>query len=102
MEQIEECSQIKNNSIRLIEYLKTANASVLAECYALDSPLKFRSIWVPTVEKSSVVGAFLTETPEKIYNSNKAPAMDAMFSMTTTVIILNNEKKNVWNFKINE
>lgn len=58
-----------------------ANTYVLAKCFILKSPFLFQ----PTIESSSVVGAFLTKMPEEIYNSNEAPAMDTMFSLTTEV-----------------
>lgn len=87
LQQAYECSNT-NNSVDLMQYLKTANGSVLAECYALKSTTLFRSIWEPTVENSSVRGAFITKTPEEILKSNEAPVMDTMFSITTTVNIL--------------
>lgn len=90
LQQAHDCSHA-NNSTELIEHLKTANASVLAECYALQSPYYFHSVWSPSIESSSVVGAFQTKTPEEIYNSNEAPIMDTMFSMSTAVNI---QKKN--------
>lgn len=90
LHEAQECSKT-NNPAELVQYLKTENASVLAECYALKSPEFFRSIWAATVERSSVVGAFLTKTPEEIYKSNEAPVMDTMFSLTTAVNILKNK-----------
>lgn len=83
LEQIQECSKI-HKMTELIKYLKTANSSVLLQCYALQIT-RFRSIWLPTIEDPSVFGAFMTKTPEEIYKSNEAPAMDAMFSFTTQV-----------------
>lgn len=84
--QIQECSRI-NDTTKLIEFLKVANASELSECYAI-KPTYFQTIWVPTIESASVVGAFLTKMPEEIYNSNEAPVMDTMLSLTTQVFFL--------------
>lgn len=75
--QIPNCTHT-NDTKKMIEYLKTANASVLLNNCSVPE-------WIPTIESSHVKGAFLTESPEKIYNSTKAPIMDAMFSFTSKV-----------------
>lgn len=71
---------------KLVEYLKTANEHVLRTF----SPFNPKSgslltPWVPTVERANISGAFLTKTPEEIYNSNEAPAMDTMFTFNAQV-----------------
>lgn len=67
---------------KLIEYLKTANLSSLIKCNILDTDFKG---WLPTIERSNAPGAFLTKTPVEIYNSDEAPVLDAMFSVTSQV-----------------
>lgn len=83
MQQIQECSQTRD-SVKLFEFVKMANVSVLDECFASKSMLFFQ----PTIESPSITGAFLTKTPEEIYNLGEAPEMDAMFSVTTQVIMI--------------
>lgn len=75
---------------KLIEYLRTASLSSLIECNILDTDFKG---WLPTIEASNVPGAFLTKTPDEIYNSDEAPVLDAMFSVTSQVFIIIEVKK---------
>lgn len=83
LEQVRECSG-KFELVDLIDYLKTANSTVLLSCYAIRAN-RFRTVWLPTVESPWVVDAFMTKTPEEIMRSSEAPAMDLMASTTTHV-----------------
>lgn len=66
----------------LIAFLTTANVSSLIKCNILDADFKG---WLPTIEQSNVPAAFLTKTPDEIYNSDEAPIIDAMYSVTSQV-----------------
>lgn len=82
VDKVKECSGIADNN-RLIEYLKTAESSALSKCYRLEK--EFITTWIPTVEPPETVGAFLTKTPDEIYDSDEAPTIDALFSFTFQV-----------------
>lgn len=70
----------------LVDYLKTANAQNLAASMPTSNTEILLSFpWVPTIENSATRGAFLTQRPEDIYNSDEAPIMDAMFTFTSEV-----------------
>lgn len=81
LQHAKKCFRIHDTE-KLIEYLKTSNLSSLIECNILDTDFKG---WLPTIEHSNAPAAFLTKTPDEIYNSNEAPALDAMFSVTSQV-----------------
>lgn len=70
---------------RLIDHLKVANASTLSQCDPLIYPGGITAKWVPTIESRNTKGAFFTESPDDIYSSGEAPAMDSMFSFTNQV-----------------
>lgn len=82
------------DSVKLIEYLKMANPTILTKFFTLKMPFVFQ----PTIESSSINGAFLSKTPEDIYNSNEAPAIDTMFSLTTDVITKFQKEKKFFQF----
>lgn len=70
----------------LIDYLKIADEYVLRTISPFDSKLgSLLTTWVPTIERANIKGAFLTKTPEEIYNSSEAPVMDTMFTFNTQV-----------------
>lgn len=81
---------------KLIEYLKTTDTNTLANCSKADTLGTTLLVvpWAPTIENPSTKGAFITKTPEGIYNSDKAPTMDAMFSFDSQV--------NRAHFKLNQ
>lgn len=80
LQKAHECFQI-NEMDKLIKYLKTTNSSTLVKCYPSPSPA-----WVPTIENSRAVGAFLTQTSDEIYGSNKVSPLDTMFSFNSQVL----------------
>lgn len=82
---IQECFKIKEMS-SLVDYLKTANASTLNQCYRLEFPGEMLPTWVPTIERVGTKGAFFEKTPDEIYSSSEAPIMDTMFSFTSQVL----------------
>lgn len=73
-----------NEMSKIIEYLKTEDSRTLIEWPSTQPESEYK-VWVPTIEKSSTNGAFLTKTPEEIYNSIDAPIMDSMFSFMSQV-----------------
>ena len=77
VDELQECLQTKKTGNQLSEYLKTAKNSALSNCNYLS--------YVPVYESSDTKGAFISETPDEIYNSTKAPVMDAMFSYNSQV-----------------
>lgn len=66
-----------NQMDRLIDYMKTTNSSNFVQC---DKPINH-----PAIESSSTKGAFLTQTPEEIYSSDKPPILDVMFGFNSKV-----------------
>ncbi len=85
LQQMKEFSKIDEED-KLIEYLKTADSCVLSAFYPPSATGKTLYVpWVPTIEDSNTVGAFITKTPEEIYHSDKAPIMDTMFSIASKV-----------------
>lgn len=83
---LQEYTEISDTDV-LLEYLKIADADFLRACSPFNSKLgTLITPWVPTVERENINRAFLTKTPEEIYNSNQAPAMDTMFTFNTQVI----------------
>lgn len=93
-QQIQECLQIFEVN-DLIENLKTQNTTVLARCQPYKFPADVDLFWAPVIENVHTSGAFLTNTPEEIYNSDKAPSMDAVFSFNSQVTFRNLSWANV-------
>lgn len=83
---LQNCTQLDDIE-QIVEYLKTTDmASILYGCYPLKSfSERFWYIWVPTIEAPTTPGAFLTKTPNEIYNSTERPVMDAMFNFMAEV-----------------
>lgn len=77
-----------NDTDRLIEHLKIVNDTVVARCYTIPVPGDLNLVWTPTIERNTTHGAFLTEAPEHIYKSGKAPRMDVVFSFNSQEYIL--------------
>lgn len=75
-----------NDIEELIEYLKIADSEFLSTQYAFNTTETLTYPFVPTIESPNTVGAFITETPDEIYNSGETPAMDTMFSFTSKVL----------------
>lgn len=71
----------------MIEYLKTAEmAKILYGCFPIERIMgRVLYTWVPTIEMPNAPGAFLTKTPNEIYNSTEAPVIDAMFDFMAEV-----------------
>lgn len=85
LEQVRECSNT-SRIVDVINFVKTADSKVLLSCYPVNAN-RFRTVWLPTIESLLVVDAFMTTTPEEMYRTIQAPAMDSMFSITTQVYI---------------
>lgn len=83
---MQKCSKIKSRK-KLLKYLKTTDANILAACHATDSygKMLLTMEWVPTIENPSTKGAFITQRADDIYNSADAPVMDTLFSFTSQV-----------------
>lgn len=78
VQSMQKCTKIDDMD-KLIQNLKTANGSSIAECNYLGT-----AIWSPTIECHNAPKAFLTETPEKIYMSDQtAPIVNTMFSFNS-------------------
>lgn len=71
---------------RLIDYLQWEKPSTLIACDPQIYPGGITAKWVPTIESRNTEGAFLTKSPDEIYGSGEAPAMDSMFSFTNQVL----------------
>lgn len=84
--QLQDCSNTKDMT-KLLNYLKTTDSKTIRKCqFAEDWGKTLKPEWVPTIEKPGTLGAFITQSPDDIYNSNDAPFMDALFSFTNQVI----------------
>lgn len=83
---IKECSNI-NNHDSLMEFLKTSASEILTQChFTRDWGKTLKPEWTPTIEIPSAKNAFLTQSPDEIYNSAKAPVLDTLFSFTSQVL----------------
>lgn len=82
---IPRCFGVNDNRNEIIEYLKTADSKILRTCDPYIYPGELQLNWVPTIECQNTSGAFLTQTPDEIFNSGTAPIMDTMFSFTSQV-----------------
>lgn len=69
----------------LIEKLKIESATVVARCKAFHMPGDLNMVWIPNIEIKGTQDAFITEAPNVIYASGKAPRMDVVFSFTSQV-----------------
>lgn len=95
LKRMQDCTKIYDKR-ELVEYLKTTWTIVLSHCTKLTIEKTLPDIpWGPTIESPNTKGAFITEKPEQIYKSDKAPTMDAMFSFTSQVNI-SKEKSTFW------
>lgn len=85
LERMQQFSKINDNN-ELIEYLKSADEKVLAECRQFMGFEKLLgSAWTPTIESADTNGAFITKRPEEMYKSGSGTAMDVLFSFTSRV-----------------
>lgn len=87
LEQVRMCARTSDTN-QMLKYLKTAGTIALANCcvrgYYPDGD-KY-PMWLPTIEKANTRGAFHTQTPQDIYNSHFAPAVDVMFGLNSHVL----------------
>lgn len=81
---MQEFSSIEDKD-KLIEHLTKVDSAILERFRSTKDfgAILLQSPWVPTIENSSVKGAFITEPPEEIYKSDKAPQMDTFFSFAS-------------------
>lgn len=85
LERMLECSQT-NDQMSLIQYLKTAPAEDLVKChFAMNWGKTIKPEWGPSIEKEDARMPFITQSLDEIYNSGKAPVIDAFFSFTDQV-----------------
>lgn len=75
-----ECLQINKTGNELVEHLKAAHSLELSNCNYLP--------WIIFMESPNAPKPFITQTPDKIYKSDKAPIMDTMFSIANQVITI--------------
>lgn len=69
----------------MVKYLQTAKSEDIVKCRPYQIGNDRSVTWVPTVEHASIRGAFLTKTPEEVYDSRDPPILDAMFSFNSKV-----------------
>lgn len=88
LKQMHECTNTTEIN-KIIGFMKATSSNVIVKCqFKKDWGLTIKPKWVPTIEKPGTVGAFLTKSPDEIYNSDKAPVMDTLFSFTSQVTIM--------------
>lgn len=91
LERMQNFTNIKDEQ-KLVEYLKAADSAVLAKVTGLkDSRYIVQTSWAPTIESPETNGAFITQHPEEIYQSDKAPIMDAIFTFNSMVLKFNED-----------
>lgn len=66
----------------LVEFMKTATATTLQKCV---NPAKSLPFWSATIEYQNAPAAFLTKTPDEIYETDDPPIIDTIFSLTSQV-----------------
>lgn len=88
VDRMKECSKLTDLN-QIIEYVKTNDSENILQCY-LDTPWgkTLKPSWAPTIEIPSANRAFITQSPDEIYNSNDAPIVDALFSFASQVFTL--------------
>lgn len=69
----------------LIKYLRTANSDFLSKHYPFTYGKSLTPPWVPTIEHTNAVRPFITKTPDEIYGTGEAQAIDIMFSFNSKV-----------------
>lgn len=86
LERMKKCSDSKDMN-KIIEYLKTTDSEELTQCHFRQNwgDVLPKSQWTPTIESPDTEGAFLTQLPEEIYNSSKAPAFDLLLGFDSQV-----------------
>lgn len=82
---VQKCLDFNGTHTKLLDYMKTASISTLDKCRNLTGTL--------FIQRPNAPGAFITKTPDEIYNSDSAPVMDAMFTFTSQVKIHSNYGK---------
>lgn len=88
-QRIPDCFGVNGSKDEIMEFLKKADGRKLSTCCPWAAPGEIQLYWVPTIESENTPGAFLTQTPEEIFNSKKAPIMDTMFSFASQVFVWN-------------
>lgn len=81
---IQECSNL-NGTNEIIQYLKTASSQRLLQCKQKNAPGSIDQAWLPTIESPQTRGAFLTQPPDEIYESNPPLPIHTMFSFNSQV-----------------
>lgn len=81
---MQKCSQYKQID-DLVKYVKTSDFATLRKCYATKFPGEIFTYWTPTIEIPTAVRAFMTKSPNEIFDSDKAPVLDVMFSYASQV-----------------
>lgn len=84
LDQMKNCSEIHDEG-KLIEFLKTVDSKDLEECQTFSFKNPNTVPWAPTTESPKTIGAFKTQPPNEIYNSDDPPVMDTLFSFTSEV-----------------
>lgn len=84
-QRIPECFGVNGSRDQIMEFLKKTDGRILGTCCPFVSPGEIQLYWTPTIENQNTTGAFLTQTPEEIFNSKKAPFIDTIFSYASQV-----------------
>lgn len=85
VEKMQECAHTRNVK-QIIEYIKVADFLDIIQCHFKSNWGKtLKPEWVPTIEAPGTINGFITESPEVIWTSRKAPVMDTLFTSTSEV-----------------
>lgn len=85
LQRMYDCSKTTDQK-SLVEYLKTASLEEIQQCkWETSWGNTINPKWVPTIEKPDAKMAFITQSPDDIYNSDNAPVMDVLFSFSNNV-----------------
>lgn len=85
---LQECLQMNKTGNELAKFLKTASRLELSGCNYLP--------WIISMESPNAPQPFISQTPAEIYKSDKAPVMDAIFTISSQVF---NLKKKICSSK---
>lgn len=85
LKRMQECSNLTDSN-NIVEYLRSTDSAIILKCYLdIGWGKTLKPSWIPTIEHPSASEAFITQSPDEIYNSEKAPIIDVLFSFTSQV-----------------
>lgn len=85
LKKVQECANTRDPN-QIVKYLQEADVGDITKCYFADDMGKtLKPEWVPTIEAPGTMNGLITESPDVIWKSLKAPVIDTLFSFVTQV-----------------